>query len=544
MAFHAIPIPNRDATQKRRNRRASSAQTATTLRGIAPGCRSSRSVRLTLQKARSKSNGKVSGISSNHYAEWRAQAPATLALREAGEPPPSERLLQQIWLHQRLQRDRLETLDGQWVRVLHPGFWNREAGPDFRQAILQFGQASPRSGDVEIDLHPAGWRGHGHDSNAAYQNVILHVVWDAESKVDCPVPTLTLKSRLDAPLSELRLWLGQDAGEPGLLAGQCSAPLRDLPESTLREVLQQAALVRLQFKAEQFAARARQAGWEQSLWEGLFAALGYKQNVWPMRRLAELVPRLLARESKKRRPAFALQARLLGLSGLLPVELTRAQAGADNYLRRVWDQWWREREEFAEFILPRESWRFHGLRPANHPQRRLALAAHWLATGMLPDKLGRWLKTPIPDHRLEGSLLKILRVQRDEFWTRHWTFRSARMSKAQPLLGARRVTDLAVNVILPWFWVRAVAGKSAAVQQIAEHRYFAWPQGEDNAVLRLARQRLLGGAHARALQTAAMQQGLLQIVRDFCEHSNALCENCRFPELVRSLRAETSRRSP
>ena len=113
------------------------------------------------------------------------------------------------------------------------------------------------------------------------------------------------------------------------------------------------------------------------------------------------------------------------------------------------------------------------------------------------------------------------------------------MSKSQPLLGAQRVTDLAVNVILPWFWMRAVAGKSAEAQQSAEHRYLAWPKAEDNAVLRLARQRLFGGARARALKTAALQQGLLQIVRDFCEHSNALCENCRFPELVRSLRAET-----
>ena len=54
-------------------------------------------------------------------------------------------------------------------------------------------------------------------------------------------------------------------------------------------------------------------------------------------------------------------------------------------------------------------------------------------------------------------------------------------------------------------------------------------------MLRLARQRLLGGARAGALRTAAMQQGLLQIVGDFCARSNALCENCRFPELVRSL---------
>jgi hypothetical protein len=37
--------------------------------------------------------------------------------------------------------------------------------------------------------------------------------------------------------------------------------------------------VRLRSKAAQFQARARQAGWEQSLWEGLFRGLGYKRNV-------------------------------------------------------------------------------------------------------------------------------------------------------------------------------------------------------------------------------------------------------------------------
>ena len=54
-----------------------------------------------------------------------------------------------------------------------------------------------------------------------------------------------------------------------------------------------------------------------------------------------------------------------------------------------------------------------------------------------------------------------------------------------------------------------------------------------NSLLRLARERLLAGAPRRALSGAAMQQGLIQIVRDFCEHSNAICEDCKFPELVR-----------
>jgi hypothetical protein len=93
---------------------------------------------------------------------------------------------------------------------------------------------------------------------------------------------------------------------------------------------------------------------------------------------------------------------------------------------------------------------------------------------------------------------------------------------------------LAVNVILPWLWVRAGAGKNGKIQREVERRFFAWPAAEDNSILKLARQRLLGTSSGCVLKSAAAQQGLMQIVRDFCEHSNAICENCRFPELVRA----------
>ena len=92
---------------------------------------------------------------------------------------------------------------------------------------------------------------------------------------------------------------------------------------------------------------------------------------------------------------------------------------------------------------------------------------------------------------------------------------------------------MAVNVILPWLWTRAGEGRNEKLQREIERRYFAWPPAEDNAVLRLARQRLLGGARRSVLRSAFAQQGLMQIVRDFCDHSNAVCEDCRFPRLVR-----------
>jgi hypothetical protein len=224
---------------------------------------------------------------------------------------------------------------------------------------------------------------------------------------------------------------------------------------------------------------------------------------------------------------------LLGISGLLPAELPRGQTSANKYLRAIWDQWWREREQFVDLVLPRSAWRFNSLRPANHPQRRLALAAHWLSSGDLTGRLEAWFTSEQPDRQLADSLTRVLQIERDDFWSWHWTFRSARLAKPQPMLGVTRVTDIAINVILPWFWIRATEGKNETLRQVAEHRFFAWPCAEDNAPLKLARQRLLGGARANVLRGAAAQQGLLQILRDYCEHSNAICQDCKFPELVR-----------
>jgi hypothetical protein len=474
--------------------------------------------------------GRVSG--ANFYAEWRVRSGLAPVLRETPQVPP-ERLLQAVWFHQRLQRDRLVTLDGRRVQVLHPGFWNREAGPDFHQAVLQIEPEPARSGDVEVDLHSRGWRAHHHHTNPAFRGVALHVVWEGEPKTD--LPTLALKEVLDAPLGELHFWLGSEAPAtfPEGLTGQCCAPLQPLGEADLQRLLREAALVRLQGKAAQFQARARHAGWDQALWEGLFRALGYKHNHWPMQRLAELRGRLTAGEPK---PApQLLQARLLGVGGLLPAELTRAEA--QPYVRQLWDYWWRERDSFADCLLPRAAWRLHGLRPANHPQRRLALAAHWLARADLPRELEAWCRGPEALGKVAGDLLALLGVTADDFWSWHWTLRAGRLRAPHPLLGGARITDLAMNIVLPWLWSRVVEGKNEPLRRELERRFLEWPAGEDNAVLRLARQRLLKRGSGRGFRTAAAQQGLLQIVRDFCERTNALCADCRFPELVRELRA-------
>lgn len=463
-------------------------------------------------------------LDPNFYAEWRERAHGGPAFRDAPGATPPERLLQQIWQSQRLLRDELRTLDGSPLRVVHPGFWNKEPGPDFKQAILQIGTGPAKIGDVEIDLAASGWRSHGHAANPAYKHVILHVLWDTPASGAFEHPRLALKKYLDAPIAELERWLLCEP-IPGSVHGKCSAPLGDLPAGIVSELLNQAAIVRFRRKSAQIEARARQRGWDQALWEELLAALGYKHNTWPMRRVAELSPLDSVRLSES-----AVEARLLGIASLLPAEIPATKTESDRHARKLWDHWWRQADGLEP--VPKEAWRFAGLRPANHPARRLALAAQWSANGSIPQRLEQWLLAKPAEKDLEESLAKTLAVSESEFWSRHWTFRSKPSSAAQPLLGAARATDLAINVILPWLWIRAAAGRNEALQSEAEKRYLAWPPSQDNAVLKLARQRLF--TKPWKARTAAQQQGMIQIVRDFCDHSNAACERCRFPDLVRA----------
>ena len=534
-----------------------------------------------------------SGVRVDLRADLRAhgllQGGAVPCLRETEPVPPPEHLLQAVWFHQRLLRDQLRTVDGRRVEILHPGFWNRGRGPDFREALVRFEDGTLRTGDVEIDLCSQNWRGHGHDRNPDYRSVILHVVWEGCGMAE-QRPTLELCSVLDAPIAELALWVGTPGAEefPAALRGRCGRPLGELTGSQVTVLLREAALVRLRAKASQLRARARQAGWEQAFWEGMFRGLGYRQNVWPMQRLGELLP-LLRGGRDGQEPERAGEARLLGVAGLLPEELTRRRRGADQFLRELWDSWWREREVWQEIILPRAAWKLSGQRPANLPHRRLALAARWIADSSFLPRIEAWCLAALEPREAPAALLEILQVPREGFWAWHWTVTSPRLARPQALLGMARATDLAMNVILPWLWVRSLgtcsegggsglAGGSrpapvspdepggqrgagsgepaGAVPSLRaepqeeeagtelsrelERRYFAWPASEDNAVLRLARRRLLGceKTSGRGLAGAAAQQGLLQIVRDFCEQSNSVCADCQFPDFVRGWATE------
>ena len=508
---------------------------------------------LTLQDPPAKCNGKV------RFNPLDAGMPGPFdSMHESGEPP-TEQLLQRIWAHQRLRRLELSCVDGRSVRVLHPGFLNRGPGPDFLNAVLQFGVDSPEVGDVEVDVCHSGWRDHNHEGNPDFGHVLLRVVWAADSTSHSAHSMLPLKPFLDAPLPELALWMEGPQGAVRDIRGRCCDPLASLDPPHVSELILGAARARFRRKAFRFHARARSRGWEAALWEGVFGALGYHQNAWPMLWISEQIPELMAALPPGEGRLVHLQSRLLGVAGFLesrPFDTlhsaSREQRKKDSLtqlrrrgrsdadikaveIRLFWDHWWRDRDQWSSRILPPQVWRFASTRPMNRPERRLALASHWLLRTDFARALELWMVdgSAHPERRL----LHQLQPGADPYWESHWTLEPGAFRGAPvPLLGAARVGDLAMNVFLPWLWARAVESGNAEIQKASIDQYLSWPAGQDNSVLKLARERLFGGRSHALPETAASQQGMLQVVADFCRQSNALCESCQFPRVVDEFR--------
>ena len=451
------------------------------------------------------------------------------SLKEHTPTPPSELEVQALWFEQ-LYQPHLTTDDGRSVEIIQPGFWSHAGGPDFTRVAVRFhGDKNTGNdltvGNVEIHLRAGDWNAHGHHADPAYNETILHVVWDiASAKPFFPatesfrrVPQVELKSQLIAPWEELQPLCASLLQHPlpDAVPGRCSPELARLPSATIAEILRAAGLFRLQQKARRWFWRGKIAGPEQALFEALAEALGFHANQVPMRLVSQRLPWKMLRGLD---PA-ARMAHLFGLAGFLPGESTsRLGAEPRGWLRELWEIWWKARAPLDFALLPRSQWKLAGLRPLNRPERRLAALAHLVPH--IRGLLGA-LK-----NRDSDAFAKILLSVRDPFWEAHATLTGTPLRSPCRLIGEERVHDILINIFWPMV---SLDEPEAAVRGLSEIR------AAPNSKARIASQRLLTSAllpkHARE---ALVQQGLLQIFRDYCATDCSQCRDCQFPELVKA----------
>lgn len=410
-----------------------------------------------------------------------------------------EDFLHFLWRWRRFEMRDLCSTEGEALEILHPGELNAHAGPDFFNARLRLGNTL-WAGNVEIHLKSSDWLAHRHDSDPAYDNVILHVVFEEDRPLLRPngtvLPCLELRDRVPPNILDKYQRLQNEwAWIP------CAASYGSIPEIVRNNWLDRLLVERLEQKTEEVARLVEACGqhWEEAFYRMLARNFGLKINAEPFEALARALPlRLL---SKHQDQPFQLEALLFGQSGLLeePFEEEYPTALAKEY-RFL-------QHKYALHPLPPGQWKFFRLRPAGFPTLRLAQLAALLhgATHIF---------TRVLDSRNTDELVLLFNVEPADYWRTHFRFDKTAQPRAKPL-GREFVHLLLINTVAPFLFHYGREKGLPEVQDRALQMLEALPP-ESNHVLEAWSD--LG----QCASNAGRSQALLQLKTHYCTAGRCL----------------------
>ena len=407
---------------------------------------------------------------------------------DAADPiaPISEKQLALLWQRRAARHRAFHTETGTRIRVLYPGRPGVTAGPDFRDALLMVEGQGLVQGDVEVHLRQRDWQSHGHHHDPNYNGVALHVALDSDgepSRTDSggapPVVNLTDlltdASAGDDNEAETRAQLWQILAQHGY-----RRPERPEQMATL---LNRAGDERFLSHSSRFRMLMAAQSPEQTLWESICDALGYRHNRHPFLMLATAAPYAILAAAAIRLPANqrepALTRCLLRVAGFESGPSSdQARAGLGP-------------------PLDSKEWRLFRVRPPNHPRRRIlgaaVLVARFCESGLIAGLQGAAANGD------PKTLTKALTVASGD-------------GKPAPI-GTARARDIAVNVALPFLHgYGTMAGDHANAERMLE-LYRRYGQLSDNEITRELAAALQEPAWGRIANNARRQQGLIHLQR-------------------------------
>ena len=398
----------------------------------------------------------------------------------------------------------LQTTTGEPVEVIDAGLPNTNAGPDFFNAKLHLG-GTLWVGNIEVHTLASDWMRHGHDKDAAYDNVILHVAETVDCEVfranGVPVPQLQLpcpdpvRQRYDE-LSHAEIY------------PPCYSILSSLPKLTVHSWLSALQVERFEQKARVIATRLERCNnhWEDVFFITLARNFGFGLNGDAFEAWASRLP--FRAIDKHRDDLFQVEAFFFGQAGLLDEELP----DADGYYLKLQKEFRYLQHKF-ELSVPMTAtqWRFLRLRPGNFPHVRLAQLANLYYKE-------RSLFSRIMEADTLEAVRKLLTVTTSPYWEEHFNFRKVSSSREKQV-GKNAQNLIIINTVIPFLYAY---GLHKADELLCERAtgFLESLKAEDNHIIRH-----WSGA-GLPVSTAADSQALLQLQKEYCDKKD--CLRCRF----------------
>ncbi|OMP31051.1 DUF2851 family protein [Mangrovimonas sp. DI 80] len=409
-----------------------------------------------------------------------------------------EDFLHYLWKYKIHKTSNLKTTSGETVTLANVGQHNTDSGPDFFNAQIKIGNQL-WAGNVEVHVKSSDWFVHGHEQDQAYDNVILHVVWEHDTEIfrkdNSEIPTLQLKDKVDTQLLDTYSEL-YSKGNKWIY---CEDNLSKTDRFVLNNWLERLYIERLEQKYQTIEKLLSDSknDWEAVLFKMLAKNFGLKVNGDAFFSLAQSVDFSVVRKLQSNQ--FGLEALFFGQCGWLDSELE------DVYYLKLQKEYGFLKQKFQLSNVSVLAPQFFRLRPPNFPTIRLSqLASLYANEKQLFSKLMEL--NSLEDYH------KVLDCETSLYWETHYSFgKSSKPSKKR--LTKTFVDLLLINTIIPIKFAHCKAnGKEIDnVVQLAQQIH-----AESNSLLSAFAN--LGIKCQNALQS----QALIQLKRNYCERQKCL----------------------
>ncbi|WP_159021411.1 DUF2851 family protein [Formosa sp. L2A11] len=410
-----------------------------------------------------------------------------------------EDFLHYLWKYKKFDTNKLQTVLGEAVQLLNVGQHNFNSGPDFFNAQLKINNQL-WAGNVEIHIKTSDWYVHHHEIDPAYDNVILHVVWEHDvdifRKDNSVIPTLVLKDVVSKSalngyhqlFSKAQKWIN------------CESDFASVDDFVLQNWLERLFFERLERKSSQIEMllSTSKNDWEAVLFKLLAKNFGLKVNGEAFFSLANSIDFGIIRKTQSK--PDVLEALLFGQSGLLEADIE------DEYYITLQKEYQFLKQKFSvteDHVSPLQ---FFRLRPPNFPTIRLSqLAQIYVKNQNFLSK--------IIEANTKQEFYDMFTVSTSKYWETHYTFqKTSNFSKKST---SKNFIDLLIiNTIIPIkFSYSKILGKINTEDLIVLINEL---DPENNSIIKKFES--LKSFSKSALQT----QGLIQLKNEYCNSKKCL----------------------
>lgn len=412
----------------------------------------------------------------------------------------SEEFLHFIWQFRLYGAQKLFTTNGELLEVLQQGTLNKNAGPDFTKAKLIIG-GTTWVGNVEIHIKSSDWYLHNHQNDQAYENVILHVVYEDDEPIyrqdGTMLPVLILKDIFPIHLLDNYQQLINSVNN-----FPCEKQIHLVDEFLIDGFLARVLVERFEHKSAEVYQKLNElkGDWDETFYHFMARNFGFKVNATPMEMLAQSLPQQLF--AKHKNNSLQIEALIFGQAGFL------SQNFDEEYPNQLKKEYQFLQRKYSLKPIDVSLWKFLRMRPQNFPTLRLAqFAALIVNSNHLFSKI-------LIMRAYKNAQILFENLPVNPYWQTHYHF-NKKAENVAVQLGKTSIQNIIINTVSLFLFAY---GKALAQENFVTRSFYLLENtaAENNAIIKQYQE---AGV---TVKNAFYSQAILQLKKKYCNEKKCL----------------------